>query len=493
MLSPTPAHTTSVVPPTLGSIADDADFDGDGFPDVALGTGRMTRGEPLDDIDDDIVIVVYGSAEGLTAKRTQAWSETDFGGAASEGFGWALAFGDFDGDRYSDLAIGNGDAAVGSAKEHAGTVRVMYGSPTGLTAHRSQLWSQNTPGVAGHTESHDGFGSALVAANFGYGPHDDLAIGVHGENHDAGAVNILYGSPAGLTSDHNQIWDQASPGVPGSPERDDAFGVALVAGQFRESGYADLAIGIYLERVDTIAGAGAVIVLNGSPTGISAQGSRRLTQESLGVAPTKPSAISFGFAMASGRFAGGPTDDLAIGTPYDADRGGTVTIVYGSPTGLRTDRTQLLSQATAGIAGRVEFDDGFGFSLTAGDFGRDQQGRAFEDLAIRAPGEETTSIETGGAVTVVYGSQRGLITTGSQTITEQIADDLGTDVGQTRQLASIASGEHGTDDLLIGSLDWLHVISSTSAGLDTSQQQRWTSTTLGHPDVWFGLASTITG
>ena len=65
--------------------------------------------------------------------------------------------------------------------------------------------------------------------------------------------------------------------------------MALVAGQFRESSYADLAIGIYLERVDTIAGAGAVIVLNGSPTGISAQGGRRLTQESLGVArPSRP-------------------------------------------------------------------------------------------------------------------------------------------------------------------------------------------------------------
>ncbi|HEY5787165.1 MAG TPA: hypothetical protein VIT65_20555, partial [Microlunatus sp.] len=139
-------------------------------------------------------------------------------------------------------------------------------------------------------------------------------------------------------------------------------------------------------------------------------------------------------------------------------------------------------------------DDGFGFSLTAGHFGRDQQGRTFEDLAIRAPGEETTSIETGGgALTVGYGSPRGLTGTGSQTITEQIADDLGIDVGQTRQLASIASGEQDTDNLLIGSLDWLHVIASTSAGLDTSQQHRWTSTTLGHPDVWFGLASTITG
>ena len=69
----------------------------------------------------------------------------------------------------------------------------------------------------------------------------------------------------------------------------------------------------------------------------------------------------------------------------------------------------------------------------------------------------------------------------------RIADDVGADVWPDP--STRLQHEHGTDDLLIGSLDWLNVISSTNAGLDTTQQQGWTSTTLGHPDVWF----TITG
>jgi FG-GAP repeat len=60
---------------------------------------------------------------------------------------------------------------------------------------------------------------------------DDLAVGVRGEDvddlDDAGAVNVLFGSAAGLTAAGAQIWHQASPGVPGVAEPVDLFGNAL--------------------------------------------------------------------------------------------------------------------------------------------------------------------------------------------------------------------------------------------------------------------------
>jgi hypothetical protein len=59
----------------------------------------------------------------------------------------------------------------------------------------------------------------------------DLAIGVPGEDigtlTNAGAVNILYGSAAGLTAAGNQLFSQATPGVEGVAEVDDRFGSGL--------------------------------------------------------------------------------------------------------------------------------------------------------------------------------------------------------------------------------------------------------------------------
>jgi hypothetical protein len=45
----------------------------------------------------------------------------------------------------------------------------------------------------------------------------------------AGAVNVLYGSAAGLTGAGSQVFTQDSPGVPGTAEHDDLFGGALAA------------------------------------------------------------------------------------------------------------------------------------------------------------------------------------------------------------------------------------------------------------------------
>jgi hypothetical protein len=62
------------------------------------------------------------------------------GPAASE----AALRADFNGDGAADLAIG----APGE-NSSSGVVHVLYGSGTGLAAAGSQLWSQDSPGIAG--------------------------------------------------------------------------------------------------------------------------------------------------------------------------------------------------------------------------------------------------------------------------------------------------------------------------------------------------------
>ena len=82
-------------------------------------------------------------------------------------------------------------------------MNVFYGSAAGLSA-RDQFWYQDVADVEGGCEADDNFGFALAAGDFDRNGYADLAIGVPHENvgavADAGAVNVLYGSAAGLTA-----------------------------------------------------------------------------------------------------------------------------------------------------------------------------------------------------------------------------------------------------------------------------------------------------
>ena len=65
----------------------------------------------------------------------------------------------------------------------------------------------------------------------------------------AGAVNVIYGGPAGLAAPGNQIWHQDSDGIVGGAESFDRFGEALAAGDFNNDGFKDLAIGVPRARI----------------------------------------------------------------------------------------------------------------------------------------------------------------------------------------------------------------------------------------------------
>ena len=45
---------------------------------------------------------------------------------------------------------------------HAGTVTVLHGRATGLSARQAQLWSQDSPGNKGAAEWYDEFGRVLI-------------------------------------------------------------------------------------------------------------------------------------------------------------------------------------------------------------------------------------------------------------------------------------------------------------------------------------------
>src|SRR5712691_7066302 len=122
------------------------DFNGDGFADLAVGVPDEDLGSI---VDGGSVNIIYGSANGLTTTTAgipaaQFWSLSfiglNGGSRAGDRFGAALAAGDFNGDGFSDLAIGIPNRnlttsffGINTVHTGSGAVAIIYGSKNGLT------------------------------------------------------------------------------------------------------------------------------------------------------------------------------------------------------------------------------------------------------------------------------------------------------------------------------------------------------------------------
>jgi hypothetical protein len=322
------------------------------------------------------VNVLYGSSSGLSAEGNQFWDQDKPGIAdtaeTDDKYGYALTSGDFDGDGYNDLAIGIPYESIGTV-EDAGGVNVLYNSPSGLSAAGNQFWDQDKPGIADTAETDDKYGYALTSGDFNGDGYADLAIGIPGESigtvPESGGVNVLYGSPSGLSAAGSQFWDQDKPGIADTSESYDKYGYVLTSGDFNRDGYTDLAIGIPFEDIGTVADAGGVNVLYGSSSGLSAAGSQFWDQDKPGIADTSEAYDGYGRALTSGDFDGDGDTDLAIGIPFEnigtvVDAGG-VNVLYGSSSGLSAAGSQFWDQDKPGIVGTPEAVDCFGYTLAA--------------------------------------------------------------------------------------------------------------------------------
>jgi len=397
------------------------DFDGDGYVDLAVGV-------PYDDTSiDDVgwVNVIYGSGGGFSGgeRWIQGYGDVQDTAQAGDRFGSALAVGDFNGDGYDDLAIGAPyeDLYDGTfdTRYDAGAVNVLYGSSGGLTAADDQFLYQGG-GIQGLANHYELFGYALTAGDFNGNGYDDLAIGVPGDSDDSGAehagvVNVVYGGPNGLTAG-NHMWHQGVAGVENGPEPDDRFGQALTAGDLNGDGCDDLVVGIPLEDIFvpfvTTIDAGAVQVLYGSSSGLTATGSQFWDQRGLGSIEAND---QFGFALVTGDFDGDDYADLAIGVPYEdlewtptITDAGIVIVMVGSSGGLTAAGYDTWYQDSYDVGDEPEDGDRFGYALTAGDFDGDD----YADLVVGVPYEDleytTTTYEDAGVVHVKYGSSDGL-------------------------------------------------------------------------------------
>jgi hypothetical protein len=418
----------------FGSSVAAGDFNGDGLSDLAIGVPQERNGTDLT----GALHVLYGTMSGLSATNADFY----FGGTSNVNYGFSLATGDFDGDGFDDLAVGDPKYDTATAS-NAGGVGIHTGSATGLGLRRT-TWHQNSVGILDSAESGDQFGRSLATGDFNNDGFADMAVGVPSEDFgvtDLGMVSVIYGSTTGLTSAHNQAWC-ADPiwGIDISAEPYERFGFAVAAADYNADGFDDLAAGAPGKTINTLVNAGMVIVLPGSNSRLTATGHQIWIQNDAGPDDYSETGDYFGAVLVSGNFNGDLFDDLAIGVPEEsvggATLGGAINLFLGSAGLLTASGAQFWNQNSSDIADSAEMGDRFGMGLASGDF----NGDGVDDLAVGVPLEYIGSVQNAGMIHVLYGTGAALSATGSQIWHQNSAGVIGTAETKDYFGASLASG-----------------------------------------------------
>ncbi|KRV46712.1 hypothetical protein AQ490_12675 [Wenjunlia vitaminophila] len=175
--------------------------------------------------------------------------------------------GDVNDDGFIDLVVGQPDANQG-----AGQVEVWLGDTNGPSNQGVGLVHTQASLGIGTNEPGDRFGASVSVGDVNQDGLPDIAVGAPGEDvgttADAGSVVLI--RSAGPNPPTAQSFHQGTTGVPGTVEAGDRFGQAVRLYDANGDGRRDLAVTAPYED----AGNGAVWVLPGTTTGVTATGSR---------------------------------------------------------------------------------------------------------------------------------------------------------------------------------------------------------------------------
>ncbi len=401
------------------------DFNGDNYPDIAVGVpGEQVGIQPR---AGSVHVFYYTPSVRAYNRNNKLISQSNwfprFVSERDDFFGRVLASGDFNGDGFDDLAVGvpaedvNGSPSSGVT--NAGAVQIIYGSASGLGLAWGQQWHQDSANIPGAAEPEDRFGSALAVGDFNGDGYDDLAIGVPKEDiggtfgvvRDAGGVLVIFGSKTGLAGKTNQWFDLRTLG---ESVDSDELGRALTACDFNGDGYDDLVMAAPFGTIGSATEAGAVYVLFGGKQGLKTKNKQKWHQGLSNVTGIAESSDYFGAALTCADFNGDGYADLAVGAPGEdvgsASNAGAVNVLYGARTGLTGNNNQLWYQGLNGIAGVVEPNDYFGYRLAAGDI----NGDGFGDLVVGVPYEDLGGGENAGVIHIIFGGVGGLRAQGNE-------------------------------------------------------------------------------
>ncbi len=335
-----------------------ADYDGDGFADLAAASPRNRVHGAAGEVE-----VFRGSSRGLSARPARALR----GVSPDDHFGTHLAAADVNGDGVSDLIVGAPDATL-DAHDGAGIALVFTGGRRGITGSPSLR-------VTGDT-AREGLGLVARAGDVNGDGYEDVAIGAVNSSATVaspnGRVGIHLGGPQGLAA--------APSAMLVGDGRARMFGLEVAAGDFDGDGFADLAVG------DPFASRGgerngSVSVFRGGTAGIDTSPACVLVGQS--------DRDGFGGALAVGDLNNDGFADLLIGAPTRSMRGtaaGALYVHFGSVRGLSTRAGEVVEAGASA--------DTFGWRAACADL--DGDGR--DDAVITAPGAMGVSPDGGRPV-----------------------------------------------------------------------------------------------
>ncbi|MEV5320095.1 VCBS repeat-containing protein [Streptomyces sp. NPDC052687] len=314
---------------------------------------------------------------------------------------------DFNGDGLVDTAIADPEASVDGVQK-AGVVHVVYGGGKGTLT-----LSQATDGIPGVPEAGDQYSHALAVYDADLDGCSDLVVGSPYEDigaaADAGGVQIVYGSTAGLNAGGRavkEIYQGSDKPLGGTAEADDWVGYAIAAGK-TSGGTPYLLIGTPGESIGTVDDAGTFYYVSG--TAQTVVGINQDSETGGAVPGVAERDDRFGSALAAT-----PTH-FAVGTPGEAlgtaaFAGGvawfnhTLTSGYPKPLGG-------LGQDQDVISGGEEAGDQFGAALAMVPYRPSGASATTESLlAVGVPGEDGSTTVDAGAVQVFRFTASGTFT-----------------------------------------------------------------------------------
>ena len=392
---------TGEVSSSFGSSLTVGDFNANGKNDLVVGARGYFASAGR--------VYVFYSQSGQVNTNKTITSE-----AAGANFGDSLVAGDFNDDGRMDLAARGyyGDGRVYIFYNDGSFPSTAAGADVIITAEAGSA----------------SFGRSFAAGDFNADGKTDLAIGSPGYSSGKGAAYIFNGS----TSRAGTI-AAISADVKITGNTGEALGAALAAGDFNRDGKTDLAVGATDDYASLI---GRVYIFNGGSMSTAMTFAAANVTIAGGLAY-----LQFGYSLTSGDFNADGRIDLGVGTSTASGYGNGHAYVFYN------DGSMPTTAATADVIITGE-DNGFGRTLTSGDFNAD--GKA--DLAV---GSESYSTNTGRAYIFNGGNMTSSMTVASASTT--MTGEAGSRFGY-----SLAPGDFNVDgkvDLAVGAYTY-----SSSAG-----------------------------